>query len=340
MAVATQAPSGADYAELKRRVAAAGLFERQRAYYAANVTFTLGLLAGGVAFALLAQSLLTGLLAAILLGILSVQVGFLLHDTAHRQIFPPGKRADALLLLTGPLLVGVGGDWWKRKHDLHHAHPNDLERDPDLQISVLAFTDDQARSKSRAAALVTRYQAYLLLPLLLLEGLHLRAASVKHLITQRPRHRALEALLLAANVVGYVTLFAVSVGWPAVLAALFLREASLGVYAGSVFAPNHKGMPVVEPGARMSFLEQQVVTARNVHGGPLVDWWCGGLNYQIEHHLFPTLPRNRLHDAQTIVRSFCAERGIPYYETTLIGSYRELLASMHASSKPLRVTND
>ncbi len=333
---APEAPTGADYAELKRRLAAAGLFRRQPLYYGAKVVVTFALFAGAVVLALLSSSLWTAMGAAVLLGIASVQVGFLLHDTAHRQVFPPGRRADVLLLVTGPLLTGVGGDWWKRKHDLHHSHPNDAERDPDVRIAVLAFTDEQARAKSRTVALVTRYQAYLLFPLLLFEGFHLRAASVKHLVTQKPRYRVAEAVLLGVNLAGYVTLFVFAVGWPAAAVAIFVREAVFGVYAGSVFAPNHKGMPFVGKDSDLSFLERQVITARNVRGSALVDWWYGGLNYQIEHHLFPNLPRNQLRTAQATVRSFCTERGVPYHETTLLESYRELLGSLDETSKPLR----
>lgn len=333
---AEQVASGADYAELKRRVARAGLFERQPRYYAANIVVTLVLLALACLFALVSSSLSTAIPAAALLGLVSGQVAFLLHDAAHRQVFPPGRRSDVLVLVMGPLLLGSSGDWWKHKHDLHHAHPNDTDHDPDVRIKVLAFTEDQARVKSRWTARVTRYQAYLIVPLLLLESLHLRAASIKHLVAKRPKYRAAEAVLLTLNVAGYCALFVTAVGWPAAVAAVFVREAAFGLYMGSVFAPNHKGMPMLGPGSELGFLERQVVTARNVRGSIVVDWWYGGLNYQIEHHLFPSLPRNQLRRAQPLVRSFCAEHGVPYHETGLLESCREVFRSLDAASGPLR----
>jgi fatty acid desaturase len=226
--------------------------------------------------------------------------------------------------------------WWKRKHDLHHAHPNDTEHDPDVRISLLAFTEEQARSKSRLIGIVTRYQAYLIFPLFAFEAFQLRGASVKHLVTKRARLRKAEALLMAVHVAGYCALFIVAVGWPGALAAILIREAVSGLYMGSVFAPNHKGMPMVGSDSDLSFLERQVVTARNVRGGRLLDWWYGGLNYQIEHHLFPTLPQNRLRQARLFVKGFCAERGIPYLETSLWDSYRQLVSSLDTASMPLR----
>jgi fatty acid desaturase len=331
-----QVPSGADYADLKRLITGAGLFERQPRYYVGKVAVTFGLFALTVVLILLSHSLWAAVPAAALLGIVSAQIGFLLHDAAHRQIFPPGKRADGLLLLTGPLLTGVSGAWWKQKHDLHHAHPNDTERDPDVRIGLLAFTPDQARTKSRLVGLVTRFQAYLIFPLLMFESLQLRAASVKYLVTKRPRLWLAEMALFAVNVAFLCGLFLYTLGWPAALVALFVREAVAGVYVGSVFAPNHKGMPMIGPDSELSFLQRQVITSRNVRGSALVDWWYGGLNYQIEHHLFPNLPRNRLREAQKIAKSFCIERGVPYYETTLLNSYVELFRSLDESSAPLR----
>jgi fatty acid desaturase len=105
---------------------------------------------------------------------------------------------------------------------------------------------------------------------------------------------------------------------------------------GSVFAPNHKGMPILEKETELDFLHQQVLTARNVQGSPLADFWYGGLNYQIEHHLFPNMARNNLKKAQPIVRAFCQEMGIPYHQTGVWQSHKEILGFLHEVSAPLR----
>jgi fatty acid desaturase len=73
-----------------------------------------------------------------------------------------------------------------------------------------------------------------------------------------------------------------------------------------------------------------------VRGAPLTDLFYGGLNYQIEHHLFPTMPRNNLHLAQPIVRAFCAERGLSYAEDGVTGSLRAIFGHLRAVSAPLR----
>ena len=85
--------------------------------------------------------------------------------------------------------------------------------------------------------------------------------------------------------------------------------------------PNHKGMPVLEEGKEPDYLRRQVLTSRNVRGSRLVDFALGGLNYRIEHHLFPSMPRPTLRHAQPLVRAFCAERGLAYSESSVFGAY-------------------
>ena len=323
-----------DYAELKRRVVAQGLFEPQFRYYVVTAATTLALVASAFTLLFASPSVATDLAAAALLAVGSSHLGFLLHDIAHRQLVSAGRWADALQLLTGPLLLGLSGAWWKQKHDRHHAHPNDAEKDPDIQIGLLAFTEEQVRQKQRLSRYVVRYQAQLIMPLLLFEGFHLRAAGVKFLATTRARFRRTELALLAVHAVCYCTVIVAAVGPLWALLVIAVHQGLFGLYAGTVFAPNHKGMPIVGPTSTLSYLERQVVTARNIRAHPVTDWWYGGLNYQIEHHLFPTLPRNRLRDAQAIVRSFCADLGVPYCETTLWQSYRAVFGSLHDTGKP------
>jgi fatty acid desaturase len=109
-----------------------------------------------------------------------------------------------------------------------------------------------------------------------------------------------------------------------------------GLYLGCCFAPNHKGMPILEEGKEPDYLRRQVLTSRNVRGSRVVDFLMGGLNYQIEHHLFPSMPRPSLRRAQPLVRAFCAERGVSYSESSVVGSYGEALRHLHQAGVPLR----
>ena len=116
-----------------------------------------------------------------------------------------------------------------------------------------------------------------------------------------------------------------------------IHRALFGLYLGSVAAPNHKGMLVSDKDTQLDFLHQQVLSSRNVRAHPVTNFWYGGLNYQIEHHLFPTIPRNKLGEAQQIVKAFCKERGMPYHEARFLQSYQEIFRHLYQVSAPLRV---
>jgi fatty acid desaturase len=234
------------------------------------------------------------------------------------------------------LLLGMSYAWWVQKHDAHHSNPNQLHHDPDVEILFLAFDEDQAREKRGIARFFVKYQAFFFFPLLLFQAFSLRYGSIDWLVRRRFKHRILEAGLIVAHFALFLTLvFYCLPGWAGV-AFLAIHQGFMGLYLGSVFAPNHKGMPVVKSDCQLDYLHQQVLTARNVKGHPLIDFWYGGLNYQIEHHLFPNMPRNLLRKAQPLVKEFCRRHGIAYHETSMARSYKEILQHLHQVSASLR----
>jgi fatty acid desaturase len=330
---------GSDYAVLSRAVRKTGLLKRRPGYYSVKIGTNLLLLAAGwTAFALIGSSWWQ-LLVAAFLGVMFTQTAFIGHDAGHHQI-AASKRVNALLgRLHGNLLIGLSYRWWISKHNRHHAHPNQVDRDPDIANGAIAFTQDHARARRGPRAWLTRHQAWLFFPMLLLEGFNLHVAAIQSLLgrTDTPRAtRLAEAGLLAVHLGGYLTaLFWVLTPAQAVC-FLLVQQALFGLYMGCSFAPNHKGMPVFAKDDKTDFLRRQVLTSRNIRGRRLTDFALGGLNYQIEHHLFPSMPRPNLRRAQGLVRAFCAQHGIAYHETGLLRSYAQVLRHLHAVGGPLR----
>jgi fatty acid desaturase len=328
---------GSEYAALSRRVRAAGLMAPARRHYAWRIALTLAFFAAcWVGFVFIGASWLT-LLPAVLLGLASTQVAFLGHDGGHQQISSSRIGNTIIGMINGNLLTGLSTSWWADKHNRHHANPNREDHDPDIGEGVLAFTTGQAANRSgRLARTITAYQAVLFFPLLTLEALNLHVASVRRLLSTRTTLRKTELFLLLVHVAVYVGAVLWVLTPLQALAFVGIHQAVFGFYMGCSFAPNHKGMPIIGAHEKLDFLRRQVLTSRNVRGGWFVDELLGGLNYQVEHHLFPSMPRPHLRRAQRLVRDYCAERRITYTETGLFGSYAVALRYLHSLGEPLR----
>jgi fatty acid desaturase len=340
---ATAAPAPAprgrwgEYTQLSRQIKQAGLLDRRRGWYAARIGLNLALLAAGwAAFAVLGDSWWQ-LVTAAYLAVVFTQIAFVGHDAGHRQISRSRPANDRVGLLHANLLVGISFGWWVPKHDAHHSNPNHEDLDPDISFTALAFTDGQASSRHGLIRLVARYQAWLFFPLLLLEAAHLHLASAKAVLRGSGRANLVEGLLLVAHVAGYLTALVLVLSPLQVVAFVLVQQGLFGLYLGCAFAPNHKGMPTLTEADQLDFVRRQVLTSRNVTGSRPVDFLLGGLNYQIEHHLFPNMPRPNLRHAQPLVRAFCAQHGLPYVEASLFGSYAEAVRHLHAVGAPLRL---
>jgi fatty acid desaturase len=321
----TSRPRGSAYAELSRQVKSAGLLDRRPGYYAGKIATTLAMCAVGVGAFLLVGDSWWQIAVAAYFAVVSTQLGFVGHDAGHRQIFRSGRANHVAGVLLANIGVGFSYGWWVDKHNRHHAHPNDEDKDPDVAPGPLVFTAAHARAARPVARLFYRFQAWGFFPLLLLEALNLRVASFRYLFADRTRPRTREALLMTAHLAGYLAF--VFLLLPPVKALVFIavHQALFGLYLGCSFAPNHKGMPQLSPAEDADFLLRQVLTSRNVRGHWLTDFALGGLNYQIEHHLFPSMPRGNLRHAQRIVKEFCAVHRVSYLETGLFASYAQAL---------------
>jgi fatty acid desaturase len=324
------------YGELTAQIRELGLLRRKPWSYAASFALVFTGLAAVVAAMLRWQASWWLLLLAPVLGVIATQMGFLGHDVGHLQVTRNPSRSRILGLVDGNLLGGLSYGWWVAKHNAHHAHPNDLEGDPDVRAGALVFDASQVNDRRGLAAWTTRHQAALFFPFLLGEAVNLHLASIRRLFRPGLRLRIPEALLLITHFLGYVALLVMTLTWPQALLFVAIHKGVQGLYLGCSFAPNHKGMPTLDSAQAADPLLRQVLTSRNIRGGPFVDVILGGLNYQIEHHLFPSMPRANLRHAQPVVQRFCAERGIMYVQCSVIASYTAALKHLHEVGAPLR----
>jgi fatty acid desaturase len=327
---------GSDYAALSRRIKQTRLLDRRPGYYLARIVLVSTLYVGSwVALAVLGSGWWALAIAAGL-AVAYAQVALVAHDLAHRQVFRSQAAAARLGLVVGNLGIGMSYGWWMDKHTRHHANPNHEDEDPDVNPDILVWSQRQAGHAKGLARFVGRWQAYLFFPLLLLEGFNLHVSSVRGLRRSSLKRRAMETVLLYGHFALYLTAVFLLLSPGLAIAFILVHQGLFGLYLGSTFAPNHKGMPTLTDEDDLDYLRRQVLTSRNIAGRRWLDVFYGGLNYQIEHHLFPNMPTPNLRKAQPIVEAYCREIGVSYAATGVVDSYAQALRHLHAVGAPLR----
>ncbi|MCU1551073.1 MAG: acyl-CoA desaturase [Glaciihabitans sp.] len=328
-----------EFSALLSTVRDAGLLRRRRGFYIVTfLSISAAMGAAWVGFAMLHDTWYQLLIAGVL-GILLTQYAFLAHEASHRQIFNSGKANDHTGRFIADLIVGISYSWWMSKHSRHHANPNTVDKDPDIEPDYIIFREEDAVGIKGIYGKLVQRQGWLFFPALTLEGLNLHIHAFKTVFRPgKVDKRALEIVLLAIRNLGYLAVLFTLLPPGLAFAFLGVQLAVFGVYMGASFAPNHTGMPILARDAKVDFLGRQVLTSRNIRGGAFMNVYMGGLNYQIEHHLFPSMARPHLRRASEIVREYCEDRGILYTQTGLGEAYGIVTRYLHKVGLAARPT--
>ena len=326
------------WVQIKREVKKSDL---RRGAYPFFALISLGSAAGIIVCAyILATISLPGavlLLLAVVSAFLVLQLGYLGHAAGHRQVANRPWVNDVIALVFTPL-VGISQSMWRTEHNKHHAFPNDTAIDLAPRLPLFSFSKEQFLARHPVIQKITRFQAFYFLPVAPFEPWGLHVTSFLHLWKNRKKFFIkVEAVavifywLLCGAFLAFFLVPALGI-WGAV-GLYVLHKYILGFLMGMAFAPNHKGMELIEASAEVSFLARQLRTTRNTgFGGWIITIWYGGLNYQIEHHLFPDVPYIRLDIVRKVVkrRLGLLQKGynLPYHEVSTYCSYAELLAHL------------
>ena len=304
-----------EFSALLNTVRDAGLLRRRTGFYITTfAVITVAFVGAWVAFALLQDTWYTLIVAGVL-GILFTQYAFLGHEAAHRQVFESGKANELSGRILADFFVGMSYSWWMNKHTRHHGNPNTVGKDPDIEPDFIVFQEKDAAVLTGPAAWLTRRQAWLFFPALLLEGINLHRLAYSTVFSRKKvEKRVFSILLLSIRNIAYLSVVFYFLPLGMAFAFLGVQLAIFGLYMGASFAPNHIGMRILPADSKVDFLRRQVLTGRNVTGGWFMNHFMGGLNFQVEHHLFPSMPRPHLRKANEIVKEYCAARDIEYTE--------------------------
>jgi len=360
------------YRDLRLQLIKMGMFKSSKGFYVYKCLSNMSMWAVAVAMVVYSDSMAVHLASALLLGLFWQQCGWLAHDFLHHQVFQNRLFGDMVGLFWGNLMQGFSVSWWKNKHNGHHAVTNlhstsaeSQDGDPDIDtMPLLAWSLRQAQSlrelekNGKDTGLTNffiKYQALTYFPILLLAriswlnesfkaALGLGAASENAKEEFKRKGLAYPIAEPALLLCFHAWNFALSCKfgqWSLAYSAMYymIATCSSGLLLALVFGLGHNGMATYEAEKRPDFWNLQVTTTRNIIGGhgmpqAFVDWFCGGLQYQVEHHLFPTMPRHNLAKCHTLVDSFCKKEGVSYHEADMIDGNIEVLK--HLSS----VSND
>jgi len=307
--------------ELREELRGAGFFEPAPVRYAIRFAVILGVIVAGWAVLLLADGWPWRLAAAVAIGFMVVQSAFFAHEAAHCAIRLSAPKVELLGQIADTFLVGYSFAYFRRSHDLHHFHTNEVDKDPDGQSALFSVHEWSAREKKTwLGIMMTRWQGVLLPIFYAVWAFMMKWDGLTYVIRNR-RRASFDIVMLALHVGFWLVLPALVVGVKATLLGYVMWNVVAGWYLAMIIPCNHVGMPGVEPAANVDFVTQQVRSSRNLADPPwlpggawLYDMFFIGLNRQIEHHLFPYAATPRLRRGRAIIMAFCRRHGLPYTE--------------------------
>ena len=160
----------------------------------------------------------------------------------------------------------------------------------------------------------------------------MRIDSIKYM-SKNKSSIIIDALLMICHVIFFLIIIPYFVGFLKAIILYLIVSIMLGLYFGFSFIPNHVGMPILKGNESLSFLEKQVLTSRDIKSGKFLDFIFGGLNHQIEHHLFPNISRKNLSKIKWIVKGFCIEKNILYQDDTLNKAWKDIFVYLNDIGK-------
>jgi len=308
--------------ELKKQVRDAGLLKR------VPIRGTIEMIALVISFIVVYSTLTlwNPILLGLFMALLFTRAVFISHDILHTQYFQSKSLSTKLSYPFSAIVLSNSSSWWDFKHNINHHHfCNTIDKDEDIMALDGAFTPHNRGNSPFLkkfkyiifwGAMFFMYPAFI-------------AQSYNFALKNK----------------NYGEFFMMLLHWPIIWGPIFYMlpftdalitfvtlNLVLSVWLAFGFITNHLGCEVftVEEVENMSWMELQMRTSRSLKGGMLVHWFYGGLNTQIEHHLFPKAPRYNLLKVQKMTRAFAKKHNIPYFESTPIEAYIQINKALGA----------
>jgi fatty acid desaturase len=325
-----------EHRDLRHKLEEEGFYQSSKLFYLYKTTFNYSILLTAVYFATSFQAYWAHMLSAVLLGTFWQQMGWLSHDYLHHQVFKNRRWNNFMGYIMGNVSQGFSVEWWKAKHNLHHAVPNVAGGDPDIDtMPFLAWSEKLVENDLEGLPqFLVANQHILYFPLLCAARLSWLLQSIIY-ANGKAKRRYTELATLAIHHVAFIALLCSLGSFSRAITYLFVSQCSCSLMLAMAFSLNHNGMTVLDSGSqgRMEFNRLQILTGRDVgNGGGLVHWFMGGLDMQVEHHLFPRIPRHRLPEVRKRIMEMCKQYNVPYHNTGFWAGTKELLSRLRTVS--------
>ncbi|XP_063969605.1 acyl-CoA 6-desaturase-like isoform X2 [Lytechinus pictus] len=281
----------------------------------------------------LGANIFTFILAGLLIGTSQTQGAWLNHDFGHLSVFKSTKLNYIVQVFVFDGIQGAPASWWKYRHYQHHAKPNVINKDPDIKMEIFFVVGDTvpkevAKAKTGFMPYQHQHKYFpFLLPIFLIP-VYYTVEFFRYVIK---RKEWLELTLMILFFVRHFYLFAPYFGYVGAFLLFMLARSVQSTWFVWVSQANHIPMAVEHDEAERHWVHLQMHATCNLESSTFIDWFTGHLNYQVEHHLFPTMPRHNLHKIRPYVQSMCEKHNIPYIRKPFWTAMADILRSLKKS---------
>jgi fatty acid desaturase len=274
--------------------------------------------------------------------IAEAQCGWVQHDFGHLSVFKKSKWNHFLHQIYIGLTKGASADWWNHMHFQHHAKPNIIDKDPDTRIEPVFVLGDKI--PIRAAHRNAKYgknlpyhlqYLYFFIAAPLLFPVYFQFTTIRHAVK---RGKWADVAWLTLFYIKFFAFMPLKLGLVGALKFLFLLRVFEGTWFVVVTQSNHVVMDVSHDDVKSSWFRMQLKATCNIEKSNFNDWFTGHLNFQIEHHLFPMMPRHNLYKIQPEVLDICRKYNIPYVVKPMGRAFFDILTSLEKSGRMWRET--
>ncbi|CAF0958212.1 unnamed protein product [Adineta steineri] len=332
-----------DFEKLKQKAIAQKLFTPSRLFF---ILACLHILAFEYAAYFVVFRFGTGwlpYLAAIVFYVIAeAQCGWIQHDFGHLSVFKKSKWNHLLHQIFIGFTKGASADWWNHMHFQHHSKPNVIDKDPDTRIEPAFVIGDKI--PIRAAHRDVKYgksfpyhlqYLYFFLAAPLLFPLYFQFTTIRHAIKRR---KWMDVFWLSLFYIKFFTLMPLVFGLFGAIKLLFIIRLFEGTWFVVVTQSNHVVMDVSHDDEKSSWFRMQLKATCNIDQSYFNDWFTGHLNFQIEHHLFPMMPRHNLYKLKADVMDICRKHNIRYISKPMGQAFVDILTSLEKSGRMWRET--